>query len=119
MKAVFKLNIKMRRSGNIEGIFIAEKEQIEYLLSSKIEIYFGEIAGKHSEIFGSIGADDIKMISDDKNVIKVIETYGLSTGYNPLDYTTIRCGDEFQDLSAREVINIKLKQQTDEKRNTI
>lgn len=109
MKAVYKMTIPMRRSGDIEGVFVAEKEHIDYLISSEIEIYFGEIAGKHSEIYGSIGKDDIKMITDDSKVVSVIEEYDLSSGYNPLSYTTINTGDEYCDLTAEEVIIDKLK----------
>ena len=108
MKAVYKMTISMRRSGDIEGVFIAEKEHIDYLVLSEIEIYFGEIAGKHSEVYGSIGKDEIKMITDDPKVVSVIEEYNLSSGYNPLNYTTINTGDEYQDLTAREVIIDKL-----------
>lgn len=50
MKAIYKLNADYGRNGNLTGVFIAEKEHVAVLLENKIEVYFGEVLGKHSEI---------------------------------------------------------------------
>lgn len=75
------------RMGNLEGVFIADTEDVEYLVNSKICVYFGEVLGKHSEISGCVAESEIKQITTDENVIKIVEEYGLNSGYNPFEYT--------------------------------
>jgi len=75
------------RSGDLDGLFIATKEQVESVMGS--DVYFGEVLGKHSEIYGTLDAGDITLISDDQD--KVLWLRGLMkgnniSGFNPLDY---------------------------------
>jgi len=73
--------------GNIDGLFIAESEEIEKLIGK--EIYFGEVLGKHSDIYGTLEKDDIEVKSDDQDFIhKFEENMGSGTisGFNPLDH---------------------------------
>ena len=59
------------------------------ILLTKKEIYFGEVLGKHSEIFSPLEENDLTVITDDQGFIdKLIEIIGSNTisGYNPLDY---------------------------------
>lgn len=75
------------RQGEVDGKFICTEEEFYSLIDK--EIYFGEILGKHSEIFGTIDKDDIKIISEDQEfIIKCLEIFGKKTisGYNPLNY---------------------------------
>jgi hypothetical protein len=50
MKAIYRMDIDCGRNGNLTGVFIADKDHVKILLEKKIEIYFGEVLGKHSEI---------------------------------------------------------------------
>ena len=84
------------RMGNLEGVFIADTEDVEYLVNNKISVYFGEVLGKHSEISGCVAESEIKQITTDENVIKIVEEYGLNSGYNPLEYTL--CTSETEDV---------------------
>lgn len=54
MKALFKMDFDCGRMGNLEGVFIADTEDVEYLVNNKISVYFGEVLGKHSEISGCV-----------------------------------------------------------------
>ena len=75
------------RMGDVEGLFVTTKEKIEKSLGK--EVYFGEILGKHSEIFGTLKKEDFKVESDDPAFIdKLVEIIGAETisGYNPFDY---------------------------------
>jgi hypothetical protein len=72
------------RQGNLEGVFLATPEDIEYAIGKRI--YFGEALGKHSEIFGTLERADITFVSDDPKVIKIIQDNDLCIGWNPLDY---------------------------------
>lgn len=87
-KAIYKLNFDCGRMGSLNGVFVAEKQYVNILVESKMEVYFGEVLGKHSEIYGPIEAGDIKMVSDSDEAIKVVEELDLSSGYNPFHYTT-------------------------------
>lgn len=108
-KAVYKLNINCGRQGTLEGLFIAKKAHVEELINSKIGVYFGEVLGKHSEIFGSISAEELKMISDAPEIIKLIEEYKLENGYNPFHYTATDVDEGEEDLTVEEIIEKRLK----------
>lgn len=86
MKGIYKFEWDCGRSGNMEGLFIADSEDIKKLIESDEEIYFGEVLGKHSEVYGTIEKDDITLVSDDLNSISVFEKLDLSMGCNPLEY---------------------------------
>lgn len=86
MKAVFKLNVDCGRIGELEGLFIATKQEVKQLLECPYEVYFGEVLGKHSEVYGKIEEKEIIFVSDDENVIKIIEEHDLSGGFDPFDY---------------------------------
>lgn len=68
------------RQGEVEGLFKATKEEVENAIGK--EVYFGEILGKHSEIYGTIEEGEIELVSD--NPIEVINA--TESGYNPLEY---------------------------------
>lgn len=73
--------------GDLDGIFIAEESEVKKAIGA--EIYFGEVLGKHSEIFGTLDPEDLTVKTDDQEFIaKFIEIMGDGTisGYNPLDY---------------------------------
>ena len=86
MKAIYKLNLDCGRDGSLYGIFVADKEYVEVLVNNDIEVYFGEILGKHSDVSLTIDDADVELITDDAKVIDMFEEYELSTGINPFDY---------------------------------
>ena len=73
--------------GKIEGLFKATKEDIENAIGKNV--YFGEVLGKNSEIYGVFEEMDITLVSD--NPIEVINAY--ENGYNPLNYITYYCNE--------------------------
>ena len=86
MKAVFKMDCKCGRMGNLQGVFVAEREDVAILIDNGLRVYFGEVLGKHSDICGAIDKDEIKEVSEDPKVVSLVEEYGLSNGYNPFHY---------------------------------
>lgn len=73
--------------GEVEGVFIASHDELETVIGK--EVYFGEILGKHSEVYGTVERDDVELISDDQDFIyKLEEVFKGKTvsGYNPIDY---------------------------------
>lgn len=87
MLNLYKFYWDCGRMGDLEGLFIATQEQIDSIMGK--DIYFGEVLGKHSEIYGTIDAGDITKIDFGNDaVLKLKDVFGKTTlsGYNPLDY---------------------------------
>lgn len=83
MKALYKFVQEHGRSGTLTGVFVSEKEYVEKLIQTEIIVDFGEVLGKHSDISGKILPDEITMITDNQEVIKIVEDYGLENGFDP------------------------------------
>ena len=84
MKAIYEFHWYCGRMGSVEGLFVADKDEVEKALGKNI--YFGEILGKHSEVYGTIEPGEIVLITDDPQAIRMFEVYNFSIGYNPFDY---------------------------------
>lgn len=86
MKNLYRFFWDCGRQGDVDGLFIATPEQVAAATGKSV--YFGEILGKHSEIFGELDADDVEIISSDSEKVAWLEELlGNSvSGYNPLDY---------------------------------
>jgi len=105
--AVFKMTFDCGRSGELEGVFIESKAKVKYLIDKGIKVYFGEVLGKHSEVYGSITESEIELVSDEPEAIK----WCTPSGYDPFQYTTIETGrDDFDDLTTGEVIDILMEE---------
>lgn len=87
MKALYKMFCRCGRMGDLEGIFVADKEDVKILVGEGIEVYFGEVLGKHSEIVGAIEAEELTEVTDDPKVIDIFEQYKLYSGFNPFNYS--------------------------------
>lgn len=93
MKKLYSFYWDCGRMGDLQGLFIAEESDIEKILGK--EVYFGEVLGKHSEVYGTVDDNDIEVVSEDQEKIEWLENLLGSTvsGYNPLDYFD-PCNDE-------------------------
>ncbi len=61
----------MRRSGDIEQVFeTTAKRLAEY---PGLPVYFGECAGKHSEVYGRLKADDFKVLAASADEIATVK----------------------------------------------
>lgn len=96
-KAIYKLDWDFGRMGSLEGVFVADSDDIKNLLKDKPEIYFGEVLGKHSEIIGVVKKEHLTKITDDEKFIELFEKYGLENGYNPFDYLNESDDDDDSD----------------------
>lgn len=88
MKGLYKLHCDCGRQGTLTGIFIEDSAYVDALLESGIEVHFGEVLGKHSNVEGALTKDDISLISSDPLVVEIIEMHEIEHGYNPFGYTT-------------------------------
>lgn len=74
------------RMGSVEGLFIASQDEIDKSIGK--QVYFGEILGKHSEIYGTLDLEDLEKVDlEESAVLKLKELLGDTlSGYNPLEY---------------------------------
>lgn len=86
MKKLYKFHWDCGRMGDVHGLFIATEEEVGAAIGSRV--YFGEILGKHSEVYGVLDTTDLSVILDDQDAIAKIETAAgcCVSGHNPLDY---------------------------------
>ena len=87
MKAIYEFYWDCGRMGDLDGLFIAEQSDVEAAIGK--EVYFGEVLGKHSEIYGTLAKEDLTVKSVDQNFIAQFEAImgeGTISGYNPLEY---------------------------------
>lgn len=90
MKKLYRFSWYVGRHGNVNGLFVAEEEILEKAIG--MNVYFGEILGKHSQIRGTLGREDLEVLSEDQEKIEwlmsLFGTVGCYTisGYNPLKY---------------------------------
>ena len=86
---VYKLDFDCDRSGSLGGVFVAQKNHVDILVQNKIEVYFGDVLGKHSQVVGSIDEDEIVLLSDDPTVVSFVLSHELYHGFNPFEYEVI------------------------------
>lgn len=85
MKKLYRLHIDCGRMGDVTGVFVADATKMAAAIGK--QVYFGEILGKHSEICGTLGADEVVELTDDQAFIAQFEVYlPRGSGYNPLHY---------------------------------
>lgn len=73
------------RMGCVRGVFAASEADVQKAIGQNV--YFGEILGKHSEIYGDLNEEDLTVLTDDQEFLQKAEQYGLIPfGYNPLKY---------------------------------
>lgn len=91
-KGIYKFYWDCKRQGEVRGVFVAEKKSLDKAMG--MHIHFGEILGKHSEVYGKLDPEDITLVTEDPEVIKLFNQHDLSSGYNPLHYLRDDDGEE-------------------------
>lgn len=86
MVAIYKFHIDCGRMGELDGVFSAESADVDALIESEKEIYFGEVLGKHSEIIKVVRKEHLIQITTDAAFIELFDKYELSNGFNPFEY---------------------------------
>jgi hypothetical protein len=116
-KAIYKLHFDCGRQGTLDGLFIAEKDHVQTLMQKKVPVYFGEVLGKHSEVYGPIESEDITFVSDNSEAIGIIEEFQLENGHNPFEYTTTQLEEDWfeDDMTTLEVVQKYIEHANDPK----
>lgn len=86
-KKLWKFQWDVPRMGTVDSTFVATQSEIDGAMGSRV--YFGEILGKHSEIYGTLDPEDLEVLSEDQDEIAIFERTVGSTGHCPLDYIEI------------------------------
>lgn len=87
MKGLYSFHWDCGRMGDLTGLFVANKKAVENIIDKYVD--FGEVLGKHSEVYGYIEEGDIVLETDDQDFIQKLQFHlGEETisGYNPLHY---------------------------------
>ena len=86
MLKLYRFCWPQRRGGDVEGLFVEDSDVVENAIGS--DVYFGEICGKHSNVYGTLGEEDLIVVSEDQEKINwLVDILGRSiSGYNPFDY---------------------------------
>ncbi len=98
---LYKYHENCGRSGSLDGIFIVDergKACLEALMTSEVDVQFGEVLGKHSDVscsykVGKFKPEDIPQ-ADISAVLRVLGSplgpdgaaWCTISGFNPLDY---------------------------------
>jgi hypothetical protein len=85
--ALYKFYWDCGRYGDVEGLFVADESEVASCIGK--EVYFGEILGKHSDVYASLEWKDLTLKSNDQEfILKLFEIMGNNTisGYNPLEH---------------------------------
>lgn len=71
--------------GHLYGLFVAEKEEVDNLIGKTV--YFGDVLGKHSDVYAEMEEGYFSVISDDQELIsRLLYLFNSNTmcGYNPV-----------------------------------
>lgn len=79
------------RSGSLDGLFVATEREINEVLGN--EVYFGEVLGKHSEVYGTLDEGDVHKLDISPEAVEEVSNYLGDTwsGFNPLEYVRYTC----------------------------
>lgn len=91
MNNLYSFNWYCGRMGELTGLFIATQAEVDAAIGK--ELYFGEVLGKHSEIYGTLDAPEISLVSAERDKVDWLEEILGTTvsGFNPLHYVVERC----------------------------
>ncbi len=82
---LWKFHWDVGRMGDLEGLFLATEEDVKSLIGKTV--WFGEVLGKHSDIYGDISPRDIKELHVEPATISDLAQHGPTlSGHNPFDY---------------------------------
>lgn len=81
---VYRFHADCGRMGDLHGIFVATDDQIQQVLGK--EAYFGEVLGKHSDVYVTLTEKMLEVVTDDLDFVEKFTRYRCESGFNPLHY---------------------------------
>lgn len=84
---VVKMNLNYGRMGSLEGVFIVDKDEFDLAVKLNPQVYFGEVLGKHSEVYCDFNDISFEVKAKDPEKIALLVEMGvLGSGHNPFEY---------------------------------
>lgn len=68
MKILVSFHWDCGRAGDVESLFVCDKALLDKSIGK--HVYFGEILGKHSEVYGTLEKGHVQIVSDDQEKIE-------------------------------------------------
>lgn len=112
MKYLYRFYWNCGRSGDLEGLFVATENEVAKAIGS--DVYFGEVLGKHSEVYGILEEGDIiKLDISPEAVDEVCKFLGSDwSGFNPIDYVKTYC-EECEDSMRNDEWDVEHRKEFD------
>ncbi len=98
---LYRFNFKCGRSGSLEGMFAVDqrgKVALDALIADGgTEVYFGEVLGKHSDVFGTITEKNLTQVEATADEVAVVlrvfgkgidekrRPWATILGFNPIE----------------------------------
>jgi hypothetical protein len=84
-KKLYRFEMDYGRQGSLEGLFIADEADYRRMIGK--EVYFGEVLGKHSEVFDDMSEEYFEVLELPEDVVNLLEEKLGSniSGFNPVD----------------------------------
>lgn len=82
MKRLYQYDVDIYYA-SLKGMFVADEQEVTNAIGRRI--YWGEIAGKHSEIVIDVEVGDFSVINVPEDFVLEFETKIGSFGYNPIE----------------------------------
>lgn len=83
MRTLYKFQEDFGRNGELLGFFVADNREVSDFIGR--EIYFGEVLGKHSDVYVTLTKENLIPLTSDQEFIDKVIAYGLApVGHNPL-----------------------------------
>ena len=99
MNAVYQVTYSSYRQGALHGLYVADSGEMDNFIQRNPLLNFGEVLGKHSALQTYVNEWDIRKIEDQECVDMTLK-WGLSTGYNLLEYE--ECSDSESECQESE-----------------
>lgn len=87
-RCIYKFHADFDGAGGIDSVFLARPEDVAAAMGRRA--YFDGVLSKHSSACCDLSAENITMVSDNPEAVRVVAELGLSSGHNPLDYLNAR-----------------------------
>lgn len=83
---IVSMSLDYGRGGDVEGVFLVSKEDFELAKKLNPQVYFGEILGKHSEVYCDFNEISFEVKTEDQEKVNaLIEMDMHSSGHNPFE----------------------------------
>lgn len=90
MKRLIRYSASFGSMGELSGIFLLLNDEewfgLERLIEDETEVWFGEVFGRHSDIYGAVEEGEISIVTEDQEWLDLTVSLeiDLDSGINPL-----------------------------------